>query len=61
LVFRFILSNAAAEISVFIIAMKFSRDPAIAGYEKPAAKYSDSKFLPPKEDAFAPAFTNPTG
>src|ERR1700676_4808718 len=27
--------------------------------EKPAAKYSDSKFLPPEEDAFAPAFTNP--
>lgn len=26
--------------------------------EKPAAKYSDSKFLPSAEDASAPAFTN---
>jgi hypothetical protein len=28
--------------------------------EKPAAKYSDSKFSPREEDAFSPAFTGET-
>ena len=62
LVFRLILSNAEADISIFTFAMKFhASDNCRMGGEKPAAKYSDSKFLPSAEDASAPAFTNRLG